>query len=257
MNRSQRRAAVIKRSIAAGLLCAGIGVVLVVPAAADAGDGTGGAVASNNDGAVRGHPAGTDGSTGAVAARPRRGPRNVPPSSEDQWHPRPFWCEFVWPDWPIFPPLPYTRNRNVFIVPFAPVGTPVSVVAGVADTGVHASTALGDVPLEAASSVSPAAAEPVAGPSGAVQIAEFPAAAPPPPTAPPPVPAPENVAPAPNRAPVKLPDLPSPNLGQIAVVALPGLAGIAALTALGGFLGYRQAKAGYVLRAAGTARFLQ
>ena len=29
------------------------------------------------------------------------------------------------------------------------------------------------------------------------------------------------------------------------------------VSALGGFLGYRQAKAGYVLRAAGTVRFLQ
>ena len=41
------------------------------------------------------------------------------------------------------------------------------------------------------------------------------------------------------------------------MVALPGLAGIVGITALGGFLGYRQAKVGYILRAAGSARFLQ
>jgi len=37
----------------------------------------------------------------------------------------------------------------------------------------------------------------------------------------------------------------------------PGFAGIIALTALGGFVGYRQAKSGHVLRAAGTTRLLQ
>jgi hypothetical protein len=47
------------------------------------------------------------------------------------------------------------------------------------------------------------------------------------------------------------------DFAEVAVVALPGLGGIIAITALGGFLGHRQAKAGYVLRAAGTARFLQ
>ncbi len=46
-------------------------------------------------------------------------------------------------------------------------------------------------------------------------------------------------------------------IGEVAVFALPGIAGILALTALGGFLGYRQAKAGHVVRAAGTARFLR
>ena len=47
------------------------------------------------------------------------------------------------------------------------------------------------------------------------------------------------------------------NFAELAAVALPGLGGIIAITALGGFLGHRQAKATYVLRAAGTARFLQ
>jgi hypothetical protein len=35
------------------------------------------------------------------------------------------------------------------------------------------------------------------------------------------------------------------------------LAAIAGMTALGGVIGYRQARAGYVLQAAGAGRFLQ
>ena len=46
-------------------------------------------------------------------------------------------------------------------------------------------------------------------------------------------------------------------IGEVAVVALPGFAGLLALTGLGGFLGYRQAKAGHVVRTAGTTRFMQ
>jgi hypothetical protein len=39
-------------------------------------------------------------------------------------------------------------------------------------------------------------------------------------------------------------------------MALPGLVAMAGMTALGGALGYRQARAGYLLRAAGAGRFL-
>lgn len=46
-------------------------------------------------------------------------------------------------------------------------------------------------------------------------------------------------------------------IGEVAALALPGFAGLLALTGLGGFLGYRQAKAGHVVRAAGTTRFMQ
>ncbi len=42
---------------------------------------------------------------------------------------------------------------------------------------------------------------------------------------------------------------------QIAAVAVPGVVGIMALTGAGGLVGYRQAKAGFSLRA-GSARFL-
>ena len=46
-------------------------------------------------------------------------------------------------------------------------------------------------------------------------------------------------------------------IGEVAALALPGFAGLLALTALGGVFGYRQAKAGHGVRAAGTARFLR
>jgi hypothetical protein len=49
----------------------------------------------------------------------------------------------------------------------------------------------------------------------------------------------------------------SAQLAEVAGLALPGVAGIVALTAVGGLVGYRQAKAGHAVRSAGTARFLQ
>ncbi|MET0701757.1 MAG: hypothetical protein ABWY93_19065, partial [Mycobacterium sp.] len=48
----------------------------------------------------------------------------------------------------------------------------------------------------------------------------------------------------------------SARMGEVAGLAVPGIAGILVLTAAGGLVGYRQAKAGLTVRAAGTARFL-
>jgi hypothetical protein len=45
--------------------------------------------------------------------------------------------------------------------------------------------------------------------------------------------------------------------GEVAALAVPGVVGLLALTALGGVVGYRQARAGHLVRATGTARFLQ
>ena len=47
------------------------------------------------------------------------------------------------------------------------------------------------------------------------------------------------------------------DIADVAALALPGVAGLLGITAFGGFLGYRQAKAGYALPAGGIARFLQ
>jgi hypothetical protein len=52
------------------------------------------------------------------------------------------------------------------------------------------------------------------------------------------------------------PYLQQADTGQIAALALPGVAGIVALTAIGGLVGYRQAKSGLAVRAVGTSRFL-
>ena len=256
MDRSQRRAAVIKRLIAAGLLCAGVGVATPAPAGADAGDGIGGAGPSNNRGIGRGGSAAVAGTSETVGSNTRRGVR-VQPRTDDERHPHPYWCEIVWPQWPIEPPLPYTGNRNGIIGQFLPIQTPVVAAAagGIVDSGVHASTGLESVP-EAPPMAVPPAASPAA-PAGPADVTMAGPAVAPPAAVPPPVSLPEAVAPVPDRVSPMLPNLPSATLAQLAAVALPGLAGIVALTALGGFLGYRQAKAGYVLRAAGTARFLQ
>ena len=43
---------------------------------------------------------------------------------------------------------------------------------------------------------------------------------------------------------------------QLVALAVPGVAGILALTGAGGFVGYRQAKAGHIVRTGGAARFV-
>jgi hypothetical protein len=48
----------------------------------------------------------------------------------------------------------------------------------------------------------------------------------------------------------------SARIVELAGFAATGVAGMLALTAVGGLVGYRQAKAGHAVRAAGTARFL-
>lgn len=49
----------------------------------------------------------------------------------------------------------------------------------------------------------------------------------------------------------------SAGLPQVAALALPGLAGILVLTGAGGFVGYRQAKAGHAVRVGGSARYMR
>ena len=46
------------------------------------------------------------------------------------------------------------------------------------------------------------------------------------------------------------------NTAQIAALAVPGVVSILALTGAGGLVGYRQAKAGHVVRTGGAARFM-
>lgn|GEM_PF-3359734 len=51
--------------------------------------------------------------------------------------------------------------------------------------------------------------------------------------------------------------LQSASIGEVAGLAGLGVSGLAALTAVGGLIGFRQAKAGLAVKAVGTARFLQ
>jgi hypothetical protein len=46
-------------------------------------------------------------------------------------------------------------------------------------------------------------------------------------------------------------------MAQITSIALPGVVGILLVTVGGGFIGYRQARAGHIIRAQGNARFLR
>jgi hypothetical protein len=49
----------------------------------------------------------------------------------------------------------------------------------------------------------------------------------------------------------------TPTVGELSVVALPGLAGLMFLTFSGGVIGYRQANSARFVRATGAARFLE
>ena len=259
MNRSQRRATVI-RSIAAGLLCAGFGLGVVAPAFADNPGDDGPADAGNP---VRGSAAGSAGA-GDSPASTRRGMRPVAVTDKPEWRQDAGWapdwnwpCHINWPTWPNWPdmlaPLVYRVRTGIILFPHAVVTAPPS--QPVAVVGPHASVALGVATAEAPESVPPDVE--AAGPAAQLAVAA-PLAPPPPAPVTPQPPVPETVAPKPNSTPNPFhASVPSVNLHEVAAAALPGLAGIAALTALGGLLGYRQAKAGYVLRAAGTARFLQ
>ncbi|MGI9162562.1 MAG: hypothetical protein ACR2JI_06525 [Mycobacterium sp.] len=267
MNRSQRRAAVIKGSIAAALLCGGAGMAAIGPAVADVGGhGDGPDVSDHATPGRPGRPATDDPGTGN-SERPRRGLRTPPASGNTEWHPRVDWpCRIKWPVWPIVPPMPYTGNRNGIIFQAAGMQVfqaagmqvPIAVLGGVVDAGEPTITEQDGSAVEAAPAAPPAAPAPAAEPPNVAAVSPA-APGPPSPAAPTPLlQKPESVAAQTDSGQNELPNrLQQTNLGHIATTALPGLAGIAALTALGGFLGYRQAKAGYVLRAAGTARFLR
>jgi hypothetical protein len=161
-------------------------------------------------------------------------------------------------------PAPGAPNNSIIsgVVPVGPPVPPVAVLSGAVDPrslelriARRLSRALdvsnSGLPQPAVAepprfdrSTTPTAAIPLAGPGTA-------------PAAPAP-PRPEAGGGSPEAGPAGYPEsLRDADFAEVAVVALPGLAGIIGITALGGFLGYRQAKVGYILRAAGSARFLQ
>lgn len=149
------------------------------------------------------------------------------------------------------------QTRPPVELPFDPDVLDVVPGVGLPATGAGAPISLPAVPV-----VAPAAgAGPGIGAPRAVEAAPPPAApariaAEPPPARP--VEPVENVlaGPPPSARVGYGETLRSAGTSQLAALALPGVVGILVLTAAGGVVGYRQAKAGQVVRARGTARFM-
>lgn len=264
MNRS-----VINVLIAAGVLAGGVGVG-AVPAVADQGEP--GVVSGSTD-TDTGKPdtdkpdtdkpdtdkpdtGKPDDGTHPPAHRPPRPDRDTRPDDGQIWPCRPAWnC-----------PVRVRRNLNRWLpvpptvrLPQAPGVDPQPELPALVARAVPA------VPQTAPPAPAAVAPPLFVPPASAAPRAPLPAAPirslPPPPAAVPAVPAAPAPAPAADRAEalrVGYPEeLRNADFRKVASVALPGLAAIAGMTALGGMVGYRQARAGYVLRTAGAGRFLQ
>ena len=278
VDRSRRRALAVAWPLAAGAVLAGIaGMAGAAPAGAERG---------RVDGPVADHSGpragGTDRDRG-TAARAGRGtgpdapgaPSGAQPSGarEDaswddpngdcswkHWEPWEHWHH--WPDWqPVMPPISI-GNRNadggLVLVASAGISPPLIGSPPVSGPGAARVPAVG-----AAAPQAPPPPAPLGGPLPPLP----PSPAPAPESTPPPAPAapasaaaggvPQPAAVQPNPVRLGYPDyLKSAPLAEIAVLALTGAAGLVGLTGAGGVVGYRQAKAGFALRASGTARFL-
>jgi len=287
--RSRRRTTVVSGMIAAGVLSGGVGMVATAPAAADpAGSGSahatdGSTTGERGDGNIRRQrrPAET-----APATSPDRGSAGrvpIPAGSAEVPHVR--WpCPWPWP-WPIIrpvvPPEPGSgRGNSGFIAippaaaaPQVPVPMPIPTVS----VGVEPELPDGDlVPAESPVAAPLGVAVPPRPPAPAPFVPGLRAAAPPsarsapvPATpfsatvlparvAPDPLPRPGPVSEPPESVRLGYPaELRDADFAKVAALALPGLAAIIGMTAFGGVVGYRQAKAGYLVRAAGAGRFLQ
>ena len=174
-----------------------------------------------------------------------------------------------WPDWnPVLTP---TGDIGVgggggrgLILASPAIGTALAIASPQVSGSATARTLTGLTPVEpdgagpAASLTAPLGGPPPPSPSRPGP----PAQAPPPPAVPPSAPAPAAVEPQPAAAqgnPIRLgypAYLQSASIAEITALAILGSAGLVALAGAGGFVGYRQAKTGFALRAAGTARFL-
>jgi len=282
VNRSRRRAAVISWAITAGVLFGGVGLgvgtVGMAPAAANP------ASTESSGGSSDGSRARATGSASAGSSRvgrpavgvatddgphhrgfPRRGAARVPPGrvlpvkvDPVVW---PWPCHSIWPVLPgVGAPGAAARGLGIWgLSPVDPPVVPLSVVSGGVDLAPLKVRIARRIARARAVSNSglpqPATAEPPRFRPSLTPAVVVPFAGPAPPAAPPP-PEVGGGSPEPGRVgyPAYLRDA---DVAEVAVVALPGLAGIIGITALGGFLGYRQAKVGFILRAAGSARFLQ
>ena len=202
------------------------------------------------------------------------------------------WAWWPWPcPWPI-PPAPVLRagnvrnNNNGLIIPqlnYVPPVVPVAQISGGvqrAETGAPIPPK-GLIPEGLSTATAPAAVSaaltPAALPAAGPAAVGIPAATPPRPVAPAAVAPPPAAPPTPPQVTTGLApqrqdagseppaswrlgypeELREADLAKAIALALPGLAAIAGMTALGGVVGYRQAKAGYMLPAAGAGRFLR
>ena len=292
MNRCRRCATVISGAITAGVLFGGVGVVAVTPAGADpaasadsAGTdaaATGGRNTSNATGERRPRarssspmqsgPAVSDPGAGrGLGGRVRPAPEGAKGEIEDeiaeQWPCH--WLPFIEP---VRPPVPAGVDNGSWLA----FPGPVAVTAPVAQLAGGVAPALPGLDLalappaarSAAAAATPAAAAVVApefvppepsssAPAEVARPAAVPLAGPPSrASGPPPLTRP--AASPPEAVRLGYPEyLRQATMTELASVALPGLAAILGLTALEGLLGYRQAKAGYLLPAAGAGRFLR
>lgn len=202
--------------------------------------------------------------------------KNIHFDESPEWH-----CQINWPDWPDWsdwPDLPIrpaqlsrggdAGDGNILQLaaplPAPPLAqSPATTgrvlpglgMEGLSSPGTPNGTAFPESPLVAPAtspSKSPRAASATGGLIEPTPLAGVIA----PPAAPPSRPGPGARLPEAGR--VGYPNyLREADIADVAALALPGVAGLLGITAFGGFLGYRQAKAGHALPAGGIARFLQ
>jgi len=294
VNRSRRRAAVTSWTVTAGVLCAtgGLGAVvsmgLAAPARADPAvvneapaDGNGSPDADRSRSATGGPPRARRvpgiRPVDSTAQRQRPG-RAIGPTTEvagENTRPvgTPEWpCPIPWPVWPVpaYEP-PEGAAPDSDSQPSLPLVPPTMPLAWFPATTERPLPGFGiddpdgsAAPGAVAVGVSPAV-PPAAAPQESVQSVSVTAGRIPPtplagmiapPAAPPS--RPDAAARPPEGSRPGYPTyLREADIADVAALALPGLAGLLGITAFGGFLGYRQAKAGYALPAGGIARFLQ
>ena len=273
MDRSGRRTAVIAWAMTACVVFGGAATSTAAPAYAD---GRGSDSAGTEDAAPPHRtrtPSRTEARTSS-AVPGVRGP-GLPTPAPAPVDPCPWW-----PPAPIPPPPRNTQGGIVVGVPGLPV---VSTVPVFGDRRIvidgpdadESNSLLPETPIDSPAGVwaeSPPALEPTvpAVPGAAAPVAPVvqtpssppsfrpPIAAPPPRQAvPPPATLPASGPSAPQLPQGYLPELRPDDLGRLVASALPGLAALVGMTLFGGVVGYRQARAGYLLRAAGAGRFLQ
>lgn len=264
VNRSHRRSAVMSWSLAAWMVCSVVGFLTTAPTSADTDSGGNGATVTHRqagrgpDGPAR--PAGA-----AERSDGQRGGRGTAPGTRPS-HDWPWPC----PDWPYWPPLlppvdTEVDNRNALFIDGEGAATVTPPMSGVTAMTVTSVPGLSDLakpetangpdaePPGAANAPAPATllSSPMNRPNGGPMLPS------PSPPAPRPASGPPRPAGLPSASSAPQPAAPAASgLAKVAAQALPGLVGLAALTGVGGLLGYRQAKAGFALHAAGTAGYL-